>query len=108
MDDRAFEVLSDLEAPDALVVIDDVAGKMQSADPPRNINAYLMVCWRGGGGRGGRGEGALGTAACLCAAPPRRGARCGRVPAITAPWGGEGGGGWTRWSEPGLCFAWCP
>lgn len=43
LDDRTWEALSDLQAPDALVVIDETVEKMLSPSPLRNVNAYFMV-----------------------------------------------------------------
>ena len=44
LDDRAWEGLAALGAPEALVVIDEVAENMiRNADGIRNINAFFMV-----------------------------------------------------------------
>lgn len=43
LDDGAWEALTQLRAPEALAVIEDVANKLQGPNNLRNINAFFMV-----------------------------------------------------------------
>lgn len=60
LDDAAWELLSELGAPEALAVVEDVANKMRGPNNLRNVNAFFMSVARrflppdaGPNGRGG-------------------------------------------------------